>query len=141
MKENIINTYNKLIEQIVDKFATRFYKEMYWEEVDESYYDIMTYIWINQWPVEISDLYLNIDDIIVSEMYQIPSQIFIDYYDLCLDSYTEKSEWPWINLYNYWRKKTLDNELLEHERLNDLKASEESVKNAKQELEKLITKK
>ena len=138
MKENMINKYNKLIEQIVDKFATRFYKEMYNE--DESYYDIMNYVWINFWPIEISDLFLNIDDILVSEMHEIPSKIFTDYYDLCLDSYNEKNKWPWINLYNYWRKKTLDNELLEHERLNDLERSKEKVKKAKQELDNILKK-
>ena len=134
----MINEYNKLIEKIVETFANRFYKEMYNEE--RWSYDIINYIWINQWPVDVSDMFFNIDDIIVSEMYQIPSHIFTDYYNLCLDSYTEKSEGPWINLYNYWRKMTLDAELLEHERLNELKRSEDNVEKAKSELENIINK-
>lgn len=133
----MINEYNKLIEKIVRKFAERFCKEEYNEDI--AYYDIMNYVWISQWPVEISDYYFNIDDILISEMYQIPSHIFVDYYNLCLDSYTDKNKWPWINLYNYNRKRK-DKALYDREKKEDLKRSEERVEKAKNELENIINK-
>ena len=129
---NIINEYNKLIKKIVDSFVKRFYKEIY--EEDEYYYNIMNYVWINSWPVEVSDMYFSIDDIIISEAYWIPSKIFEDYYDLCLDT-----EWePWINLYNFWRKNTLSKKVLEKEKKESLEKSKKNVEKAKKELKKAI---
>ena len=98
--ENILK-YNNLIQDIVKNFAIRYYNE--WEdekvEVDNTDYRIINYAWINQWPVDICDMFFSIDDILIAEMYNIPIETFIEYYDLCLSK-----KWiPGINLYNYWK--------------------------------------
>lgn len=126
--KNIIK-YNKLIEEIVFDFVKRYYKEIYQEEAERNDFDIINYVWINCWPVELSDMYLNIDDIIIAELYQIPCKIYTDYYNLCLDT-----EWkPGINLYNYFRKSCYPKSY-ESEEKESLKKSEENVKKAKKEL-------
>lgn len=125
----MINKYNKIIEKIVDKFAKRYFKEIFNE--NEADYRLMDYHWIPNM-LELNDMYLDINDILIAELYQIPCKIYRDYYYLCLDT-----EWkPWINLYNFFRKTCYkENEVEEKE---SLKKSEENVKEAKEELEKII---
>ncbi len=74
-------------------------------------------------------MYLNIDDIIIAELYQIPCKIYTDYYNLCLDT-----EWkPGVNLYNFFRRE-INLKSYEAEEKESLKKSEENVKKAKEEL-------
>lgn len=126
--KNIIK-YNKLIETIVFDFVKRYYKEVYQEEAERNDFDIINYVGVSFWPVEISDMYLDINDILIAELYQIPCKIYRDYYNLCLDT-----EWnPWINLYNFFRKSCYP-QSYEAEEKESLKQSKENVKKAKEEL-------
>ncbi len=50
--KNIIK-YNKLIEEIVFDFVKRYYKEIYQEKAERNDFDIINYVWINCWPVEL----------------------------------------------------------------------------------------
>lgn len=135
----MINQYNKLIEEIVKEFAKRYYKEIYDEEVERSDYDIMNYVWISWGPVELNDMYLDINDILIAELYQIPCEIYKNYYYESLDAWME---WKtlWINLYNYFRKKT-NPELYKKQETESIKQSLENLRIVKKELENLITKK
>ena len=125
--------YNKLIETIVFDFVKRYYKEIYQEEAERNDFDIMNYVGINSWPVELSDMYLDINDILIAELYHIPCKVYSDYYSLCLDT-----EWkPWINLYNYFRKSCYK-ESYEAEERESLKRSKENVKKSKKILEEAL---
>ena len=97
----MINKYNKLVKEIVIKWATRYIKELYNEELEKRNLRIMDYegiFWL--WCIELCDEYHNLDDILIAEKYNIPAKIQQDYYYL----YLEKDWKPWINLYAYFRK-------------------------------------
>lgn len=132
----MINEYNKITDQIVKAYLSKLSIEIYNEKLD--YYDLMEYEWINQWPVIFSDMYFNLDDIFLAYKFNIPWKIFTDYYYLTLESYEKKEEWPWINLYNYWRKSVLNPEVIKKERQEDLKASKKRVEIAKEIFENAI---
>lgn len=126
----MIEKYNKLIEQIVEDFATRYYKELFNE--DKTDYYLMDYQWINQGPLEICDEFYCIDDILMTIKYNIPLKIVRERYNKRLDLHMEDKE-LWINLYNFFRK-TCYKESYEAEERKSLEKSEENVKKAKEEL-------
>lgn len=129
--------YNKLIEEIVKEFWTRFYKEIFNQDFDINNICIIDYQWIKHM-IEISDEYYSIDDILIAELYQIPIRIVQKHYNLGYEA--SLNDKPlWINLYNYWRKET-NLALYEKEEKESLKRSEENVAYAKAELEKVINK-
>lgn len=129
--EHLITEYNKLIEKIVFDFAQRYYLELYQEPCQESDYDIMNYVWINSWMIEISDCYYDINDILIAELYQIPIQIMQDWYYLRLEDKIDE------NLYNFHRKVT-NPWLYNKEEAESLRRSKENVEFAKNELIKYI---
>ena len=102
----LIKKYNQIVEQIVKVYAVRHFKELYDEELDDLWYsyhvDLMDYQWVNQWPVNISDGYYDLDDIILAEHLQIPCKCVQDYYDRMLERYQEGKEKD-CNLYHYWK--------------------------------------
>lgn len=115
--------YNQLIQDIVDKFAKRYYKEEFKE--NDYHYEIIDYQGIKDWPIEICDEYYSIDEIITVEHHNIPIKVLRNFYDLNL-----ATDWkPWINLYNYW-KQDLDPVEYEKERLDQIIKSEKKVKEA-----------
>ena len=132
--KNIIK-YNKLIEEIVWKWYIRYAKEVYELEENQLYKTdirIMEYNWVLQWPVECSDRFFTIDEILLCEANNIPCRILQEYYDIRLDLHMQDKELG-INLYNYFRKSCYPASY-EAEEKEDLKKSEENVKKAKEEL-------
>ena len=95
--EKLVNKYNKILDEIAKQFCTRYYKEIYNEELSEWDYELMDYVWIKTWMVEFCDMYFSIDDILVAELYKIPCKIFEKRYYLRIEEQEN------INLYNYWR--------------------------------------
>ena len=134
----LIPKYNKLVEEIVYQFAQRYILELYQEPCERSDYDIINYVGINQWPVEINDYYYDIDDILVAEMYQIPAKMIQDWYDISLMNYDNK-DYLRINLYNYFRKNT-NPALYEKEEAESLERSKENIEYIRTELENCIKK-
>lgn len=130
MKTNYMLEYNKLIEQIVEEFATRYYKECFNE--DETDYRLMDYQWINQWPLEICDEFYCIDDILMTIKFNIPLKIVRERYNKNLDWYMEDKP-LWINLYNYALRE-INPKRYEAKEKRELKQSEENVDKAKEEL-------
>ena len=100
----MIKQYNKIVEKITKEYLNTLCLELYNEKLED--FDIMDYNWVLQWPVNFSDMYFNLDDIILAYRHKIPWKIFLDYNDLCLECYENNKE-PWINLFNYWRKQVL----------------------------------
>jgi len=76
----------------------------------------MNYNWVLQWPVEFSDMYFSIDEILIAEKHNINWKIFVEYYELM----QENNKWNFINLYNFWRMKVLSPEVIEKEKQKDL---------------------
>lgn len=135
----MIDTYNKLIEEIVWKWYIRYAKELYELEENQLYKTdirIMWYNWVLQWPVECSDRFFTIDEILLCEANNIPCRILQKYYDKRLDLHMENKELG-INLYNYWLRKKNNQKYYEDE-FENLKKSKENVKKAKEELENII---
>lgn len=97
----MITEYNDLIEKIVKEFATRYYKELFNE--DDPDYRLIDYEWINFWPLEISDEYYSIDDMLMTIKYDIPLKLVSEYYNKWLEAHLDNKE-LWINLYNYYLK-------------------------------------
>ena len=100
----MIEKYNQIVEEIVKAYAVRHFKELYeldylWDQI---YIDNIDYKWVNQWPVNISDEYYNLDDIILAEHLQIPCKCLQDYNDRELERHQEGKE---KNLYHYWKTK------------------------------------
>ena len=104
----MIEKYNQIVEEIVKAYAVRHYKELYDEELDDLWYQIyidhMDYKWVNQWPVNISENYYSLDDIILAEHLQIPCKCLQDYNDRELERHQEGKEKD-CNLYHYWKTK------------------------------------
>ena len=135
----LIKEYNDIIKKIIDNFWVRYYKELYNEDYDERDVRIIDYQWISSWPVEICDNYYSIDDILISEFHQIPCKIMQEWYDVNLENY-ENKDYIKINLYNYWRKKTISKEILEKEKEDDLKKSRGNIAYAFYEAFELLKK-
>lgn len=131
-----IDKYNELIQKIVYWFAKRYYKELYNEKVEMDDYRLMQYEWIFSWPVEISDNYFQIDDILIAELHQIPCKIIQEHYDKEYEAMQNDTR-LWINLINYWRKETNPKQYEKDEK-ESLRVSEENVKLAKKRLEDLL---
>ena len=127
--KNIIK-YNKLIEEIVDEFATRYYKECFNERKYKDY-RLMDYQWIPHM-LEICDEFYSLEDILMTIKFNIPLKITRERYNKRLDLHMEDKELG-INLYNYFRKSCYPASY-EAEEKEDLKKSEENVKKAKEEL-------
>lgn len=144
----MINQYNELIQKIVFNFVSRLYLETPWEEQpNENDYHIMDYKWVLQGPIDLFDRYLSLDDILICEANWFTANSLIDYYDDDLEVYynnnpvwvinLEKTSWLWINYYNYTLK-NLDKVAYEKRKANELKESEEKVKEAKETFYKII---
>ena len=103
----LITKYNKLIDEIVFEFVKRLYKEEnIWEEPTKYDYDLMDYMGVNQWPIEIWDRYINLDDIIMCEAHQFPAKSIIEYTDYDYERYNEWKE-KITNYYSFekfWKK-------------------------------------
>lgn len=127
----MINKYNKIIEEIVEEFAKRYYKECFNERKYKDY-RLMDYQNINEWPLEICDEFYSINDILITIKYNIPLKIVREYYNKSLEAHMEDKPF-WINLYNYFRK-TCYKESYEAEEKKSLEQSKENVKKAKEEL-------
>jgi hypothetical protein len=146
----MINQYNKLVQKIVHNFISRlFLEDKIWEVPEPNDYRIIDYNWVLQWPIEIWDRYLSLDDILICEANWFTANSLIDYYDEDLGAYynnnpvwvinLEKPSWLWINYYNYTLK-NLDKVAYEKRQANELKESEEKVKEAKESLLNAINK-
>lgn len=120
----MIKKYNKLVDNIVSEYLDTISQSMFSDNAIN--YDIMEYQGILCWPVEFCDMYFNIDDILLAYHNKISWKIFIDFYDYSLECH-EKNIELWINLYNYWRKYTLNPELLKKEREDSLVESTKKV--------------
>lgn len=128
---NTIKQYNEIVWEIVNKFAIRYYKEMFNETCTKEDYHLMNYAGINCWPIEICDMYLSLDDILMSELYQIRCQTITERYNEKLDDTTK------LNLYNSFRFKT-DPWLYHKQEEEDIKRCEENIKYSQEQLETLI---
>jgi hypothetical protein len=62
-----------------------------------------------------------------------------EWYDVNLENY-ENKDYIKINLYNYWRKKTISKEILEKEKEDDLKKSRGNIAYAFYEAFELLKK-
>ena len=134
---NKIKQYNQLIEIIVYDFVCRLYKEEWIEDtVYKTDYRIMDYQGINQWPVEIWDRFLSIDDIIMCEKYKISTKLLIEYYDKWLEAYYDNKT-LWVNFYNYCLREK-DNQWYYENEFEQLKQSKEKAKQAKKQLETIL---
>lgn len=130
MKEEV-SRYEMLINEIALKFTKQFYKEQFEEEAEQNDYRIIWNADIGFWPVVINDeYYFSIDEIITLFNNNWHTDIIKDYYNFWLEQY-EKKQPTWISFFNYWRKKTLSFDILEKERIEDLKQSKERLKRAK----------
>jgi hypothetical protein len=136
----MINQYNELVQKIVHNFISRlFLEDKIWEAPDSNDYRIIDYNWVLQWPVEIRDLYLSLDDILICEANWFTANSLIDYYDADLEaSYQNKT--LWINYYNYTLK-NLDKVAYEKRLATELKESEERVKEAEKQFLSILTSK
>ncbi len=122
----MINKYNKIIEEIVKEFAIRYYKECFNERKYKDY-RLIDYQGIKNWPLEICDEFYSINDILITIKYNIPLKIVREWYNKSLEV---NYKWETMeNLYNFFRKTCYK---------ESLKKSEENVKKAKEELEKII---
>lgn len=138
MKKDLIQQYNNITEQIVKEFVKRYYKEIYDEdEVDYEYdYRLMSFKLINSWPVEISNEFYSIDDILITLKHNIPLKIVQEYFNAWYEASLDNKP-LWVNLYNFWRMK-VNIDLYNKEEKESLKRSEENVKIAKKELEDIL---
>lgn len=104
----MIKEYNKIIKKIVRAYVVRHFKELYNEELDEigynHYIDLMEYKWVLQWPINISEDWYDLSDIILAQHHQIPCKCLQDYLHRELDRYQKGTEED-CNLYNYWMTK------------------------------------
>jgi hypothetical protein len=134
----MINQYNELVQKIVHNFIKRLYLEdNILEEFYEWCYDLWQYAWVLWTPIEIWDRYLRLDDILICEANWFTANSLIDYYDKDLEaSYQNKT--LWINYYNYTLK-NLDKVAYEKRQANELKESEERVKEAEKEFLSILT--
>lgn len=130
----MINLYNDLIEQIVEEFAKRYYKECFNE--DEYDYEIMDYKWIKEWPVEICDEFYSICDILMTIKHNIPLKIVRERYNKSLDAHMEDKPFKY-NLWNYWQIKTNHKEYEKQEK-ESLKKSEENLIKARDLLNEIL---
>ncbi len=122
----MINKYNKIIEEIVKEFAIRYYKECFNERKYKDY-RLIDYQGIKNWPLDICDEFYSINDILITIKYNIPLKIVREWYNKSLEV---NYKWETMeNLYNFFRKTCYK---------ESLKKSEENVKKAKEELEKII---
>lgn len=131
----MINKYNQIIEQIVDEFARRYYKECF-NEREYKDFQLMDYQGINDWPLEICDEFYSINDILITIKHNIPLQITRERYNKQLDAHMEDKIF-WINLYNYYLRNK-DNQKYYENHFESLKKSKKAVEVAKEELEKAI---
>jgi len=100
-----ITKYNNLIEDIFFEYAKRLWiEEKVWENRD---YDLMDYQWVNQWPIELWDRYIDIDDLLICQANNFPANSLLDWCDYELDRYNKWEERK-TNYYNYvktiWKK-------------------------------------
>ena len=93
----LITKYNKVITEIAEEFAKKFYKEWFWE--DDYEYQLMDYKWIYHM-IEICDEYFNFDDILMTLEYNIPIKTLRNWYNLSLEASMEWKHYDY-NLYNY----------------------------------------
>ncbi len=109
--EKVILEYQKSVDQLVREFYRKYYFEP-WENTEQndtlfdmeySYnVDLMKYHW-TLWPINITDYYWCIDDIIIALKYNIPEKILFKYYDESIEA-SMNNKPIWINLYNYYLK-------------------------------------
>jgi len=136
----MIEEYNELIEKIVTAYISKLSKDIYNEEIEPYDIDIMDYNGILQWPINFSDFFFSLDDILMAYKHNINWNIFIKYYDYNLECYTNEIE-PRINLYNYRRKEVLSSEDLAKDHKEEIEKSKKRVEKAKEELENIINNK
>lgn len=132
-----LKLYDSAFTALVKQFVYRYYKELYNEEPDELDYDIMWWTDHGLWPININDMYLNIDEIYIAEANNIPCLVVENFYNDRLQAHYEWKELG-VNLINYWKRSKMSLEEIEEEHDEDLKRSEESVKKAEQTLEECI---
>ena len=96
--------YNNLIKKIVKEFVEQLYiEENIWEVPDETDYRIMEYNWVLQWPLELWDRYIPIDEILLQKANWFSSKSVIDYYDYSLEKLM-RDEIVEVNYYNFTKE-------------------------------------
>lgn len=79
----MIKKYNKIVTDIISNFCKRYWKEVYEQEIEYSDYkysiDILEYQGIALWPINISDDYYALEDILLAEHLKIPCKCVRDY--------------------------------------------------------------
>jgi hypothetical protein len=96
----------------------------------------MDYKWVNTWPVEISDYYFPLEEILICENHKIPTKYLKEFYEDWLKaSYENKS--LGVNFYNYWRKKS-DLAKYEKEEKESLEKSQKKCEEIKEYFLKLL---
>lgn len=104
----MIKKYNKIVTDIVSHFCKRYWKEIYKEEIQNADYkysiDIMEYQWVALWPINISDDYYDLNDIILAEHLQIPCEIVREYNNRMLERNMDWKERD-CNLYYFWQNR------------------------------------
>ncbi len=127
---NKIENYVDSINNLVSDFDHKYYDNYWFQEV------VMENIWM--WPFDLWEDFWWIDDIYIALKFNMEKEIVHDWYSYSLDRAMEdKIEWT-INLYSYWRMKTLSPEMLEKEWIDDIKLSEEKVSKARKAFEESL---
>ena len=98
----------------------------------------MEYQGVLQWPIEIWDKYLPLEDILLCEAHNFPAISVLDYYDYVEELYME-DEKPTYNYFNYTKYK-INPELFKKEEAEDLKRSAKIAKEVEKEFLDLLNK-
>jgi hypothetical protein len=119
----LIGDYDKATRALVVEFAKRMVAPEELEEMDFDDNFTETY---GAGPIGIADQYFGVNEIWQCIKFNISAEIMSSWADYQLDSYYD-DKLSKLNLYHYWRAKTLSPEILKAERKAELERSKASL--------------